>query len=428
MLIYYCETCGMRISDEEIESGAATKTSAETYACEKCAGAKKPVTAPPLPRATQGVPLPSGAHGATTRAAGRVTSRLAADTPKSGRAPNTSKSLLNPVFILSAVGIGLMIAGLALTFSKKKSDDGDKIAEVPAATASTTPLPLVPASGPEKKTDSSNTAAQTANASTSPSVKPSTSTESSTARSGGGLLGAMTEQNRSENSGDERQKYGQHLLDEAATKFKENPDDVWVYRARIDKVFRDYASVQAGKDAAKALADLKPPEGGAWPEGFVNREVWNGINGGKVADLTKHPNFAKPPNSTLKMTMLSTSGDIGDNYGSRVRGYLTAPQNGEYTFWIASDDESELWLSSDDKPGSKKKIASVGSFTGVQEWTKMPSQKSGPIVLQRGQRYYFEVLHKEGAGGDHIAVGWQLPNKQMERPIIGARLSPYSGN
>jgi hypothetical protein len=426
MLIYYCETCGMRISDEEIESGVAVKTSAEAYACEKCAGAKKPAAATTTAmRSTQGVPLPFGGHAATTRAAGRITSRLAGEPPKSGRAANSPGAPLNPVIILSAVGIGLMIAGLALTFSKKKSDEGDKVADT--ATTATTPLPLTP-SGSEKKTEPVNTAAQTAVSSTSPSpamkTTPSDSTETSSARGGGGLLGALTSQSRSENSGDERQKYGQYLLDEAAKKLKENPDDVWVYRARIDKVFRDYASVQAGKDAAKALGELKPPEGGAWPEGFVNREVWNGIGGGKVADLTKHPNFSKPPNSTLKMTMLATTGDIGDNYGSRIRGYLTAPQNGEYTFWIASDDESELWLSSDDKPDGKKKIASVGSFTGIQEWTKMPSQKSESITLQRGKRYYFEVLHKEGGGGDHIAVGWQLPNKQMERPIGGARLSP----
>ena len=31
---------------------------------------------------------------------------------------------------------------------------------------------------------------------------------------------------------------------------------------------------------------------------------------------------------------------------------------------------------------------------------------------------------KEGGGGDHVAVGWQLPNGTQERPIPGNRLMP----
>ena len=41
-----------------------------------------------------------------------------------------------------------------------------------------------------------------------------------------------------------------------------------------------------------------------------------------------------------------------------------------------------------------------------------------------GKRYYFEALHREGGGGDNLAVGWQLPDATMERPIPGNRLSP----
>jgi hypothetical protein len=42
-----------------------------------------------------------------------------------------------------------------------------------------------------------------------------------------------------------------------------------------------------------------------------------------------------------------------------------------------------------------------------------------------GQQYYIEALHKEGVGTDHMAVGWQLPNGTLERPIPGMRLIPY---
>ena len=45
--------------------------------------------------------------------------------------------------------------------------------------------------------------------------------------------------------------------------------------------------------------------------------------------------------------------------------------------------------------------------------------------LKAGRRYYVEALHKEGGGGDHVSVKWQLPNGQQEAPIPGNRLSPF---
>jgi hypothetical protein len=120
--------------------------------------------------------------------------------------------------------------------------------------------------------------------------------------------------------------------------------------------------------------------------------------------------------------------NFADNYGERIRGYITAPTTGSYTFWIASDDNSELWLSLDENPGNLKKIASItGSiWTGHNVWNAYPSQQSCPINLAGGKRYYIEVLHKEGTGGDNLSVGWQGPGitGDAERPIPLSRFTP----
>lgn len=97
-----------------------------------------------------------------------------------------------------------------------------------------------------------------------------------------------------------------------------------------------------------------------------------------------------------------------------------------YIFWIASDDYAELWLSTDENPANKVIIARVDGWTAPREWNKYASQQSLPITVQAGQRYYIEVLHKEGYGGDNLAVGWQLPSGALERPIPGSRLSPWT--
>jgi hypothetical protein len=50
------------------------------------------------------------------------------------------------------------------------------------------------------------------------------------------------------------------------------------------------------------------------------------------------------------------------------------------------------------------------------------------MPLVQGKRYYIEALHKQGVGGDHVSVGWQLPDGTMERPIPGSRLSPFEAD
>ena len=79
-----------------------------------------------------------------------------------------------------------------------------------------------------------------------------------------------------------------------------------------------------------------------------------------------------------------------------MRGYITAPATGKYTFWIAGDDNSELWLSLNDNPANKMRIGVVPGWTNSRQWDKYSTQKSAAINLTQGQRYYVEALQKEG--------------------------------
>ena len=137
-----------------------------------------------------------------------------------------------------------------------------------------------------------------------------------------------------------------------------------------------------------------------------------------------------PPNTTDTLPSFEAPTDWADNYGTRLRGYITAPVTGGYTFWIASDDQSELWLSTNDNPLNKVKIASVPDWTNSRQWDKFSSQKSAAITLQANQRYYVEALQKEGGGGDNLAVGWARPGQSSvpSEVIPGSVLSPFTGS
>jgi hypothetical protein len=83
--------------------------------------------------------------------------------------------------------------------------------------------------------------------------------------------------------------------------------------------------------------------------------------------------------------LLATVQQLGDNYGARLRGTVTAPITGSYTFFISSDDSGELWFSETPTGFDKKLIAWNSAWTDFNQWGKYNSQRSRAITLQAGQ-------------------------------------------
>ena len=171
--------------------------------------------------------------------------------------------------------------------------------------------------------------------------------------------------------------------------------------------------------------ELIPLARAATPSQGLLREIYTGISGLTVADLTNSARFPNNPTSTNYLTDFEAPIDIGEQYGQRVRGYVVPPTTGNYTFWISSDDGSTLYLSTDESPANKRVIASVATWTTPRQWDKEANQTSAAIRLESGRKYYVEALMKEEGGGDNLAVRWQLPDGKMEEPIPAARLIPF---
>ncbi|MCX6858194.1 MAG: putative Ig domain-containing protein, partial [Verrucomicrobia bacterium] len=163
--------------------------------------------------------------------------------------------------------------------------------------------------------------------------------------------------------------------------------------------------------------------------GTILREWWLNIGGGMaIQDLTGNAAYPNNPTGTDQPTNFEAPTNWADNYGTRMRGWVHPAVTGQYRFWIASDDNGRLLLSTNDNPANAVQIASVGEWTDSQQWTKFPTQASALITLQAGQRYYIEALMKEGAGGDNLAVGWQPPGTTSTVVIPGSQLSPWIPN
>jgi hypothetical protein len=128
------------------------------------------------------------------------------------------------------------------------------------------------------------------------------------------------------------------------------------------------------------------------------------------ASVTALPTFEAPIN-------------VADNYAQRVSGFFTPASDGNYVFFLASDDDGDLFLSTDATPANKKLIAQEvsGGWSASRAWntanapavstdvrsdsfaaSEWPTPNT--IALKKGVAYYIEAVEHEGGGGDNLAV------------------------
>lgn len=163
--------------------------------------------------------------------------------------------------------------------------------------------------------------------------------------------------------------------------------------------------------------------------GGILEEVWTNIPGDAVNDLLDHPDYPSRPTHRHRLTAFKTGVLQTNNYACRVIGYVHPPVTGDYRFWIASGGYAVLWLSPDEDPANKTRIASA--FGGaVEEWDppnpefKFQKPQSPKVPLIAGKRYFIQAIQKTGTGASHLEVAWSITG--AERKIIsGQFLSPY---
>jgi hypothetical protein len=161
---------------------------------------------------------------------------------------------------------------------------------------------------------------------------------------------------------------------------------------------------------------------------------YNNIANG-VLNLMSDASYPSAPYTNLT-TLTFNSGEItggnlenragfgaayGDNYGASLSGWITPPVTTNYYFYLASDDASELHISTDANPANWYKIAEeTGCCHGFQEPGNPTT--STPIALTGGQNYFIQALQTEGAGGDYVRVAWKMEGD----PTASTNLTPIA--
>ncbi len=163
------------------------------------------------------------------------------------------------------------------------------------------------------------------------------------------------------------------------------------------------------------------------------------IGGATVNDLLSDPRYPDEPSLILPVYAFDSRGafpdDTHENYGATLEGFLTPTESGDYTFFLRSDDGSQFWISSDDKP---ENLALVAEEVSCCQAFLEPDPDQGaawhdngsgigqttltPISLKAGTNYFVRVIYKEAGGGDYGQVAWRKAGDTN----IAARLKPVS--
>ncbi|CAB4023040.1 Neurogenic locus notch 1 [Paramuricea clavata] len=193
---------------------------------------------------------------------------------------------------------------------------------------------------------------------------------------------------------------------------KKNPN--YYTRQALAKVY--LTATKAEDQALKSIEADKAEHG-------VVVEYFTDIPGLEVAKLTSNPKYPKAPDEVQKLQTFETPQDKGDHYGARLRTYFMPPASGKYTFYISSDDDSQLFISMTDSGTPVKLLELYHMATGYQQWDKdVKKQTSKEVELKFGTPYMLTALFKEHEGKDHVSVGVKYPSGDVEKPMTGKYL------
>lgn len=167
--------------------------------------------------------------------------------------------------------------------------------------------------------------------------------------------------------------------------------------------------------------------------GGLLMEVYKGIDGTSLGALENASNFPDAPDQVELVSEFESPTNVHDSYGVRLRGWLIPKETGSYVFYVCSDDDGTLLLSSDESRENLIEIARDPSWHRPRDWLNPERRQvvqtlrdradrleneSVPIHLEAGKRYAIEARMKDGTGGDNLSVTWR--KREQDPPEKGA--------
>src|SRR5215510_2704200 len=172
--------------------------------------------------------------------------------------------------------------------------------------------------------------------------------------------------------------------------------------------------------------DRTPPSTFVFMKGYVEHNFY--VSGGTPESLLTDANYPDSPTFRTFEPLFEYPPDgtdgVGSNYRNGLFGWFLPPQTTNYVFFIASDNQGKLYLSTNEDSANIRLIAQETSQSDPRRWTNsalsdLPSKRSdhfpgtewpdgNTIRLEAGKRYFIEVLHSEGGEGDQVGATFTI--------------------
>jgi hypothetical protein len=177
--------------------------------------------------------------------------------------------------------------------------------------------------------------------------------------------------------------------------------------------------------AATLTVDANTPP--TLTQGFLRVQQWQNIGGntgsGGIVDLKTNFDSVTgdpitPPTVSYYVggaNVPSTSPNV-DNFGDKIWGWVKPDVSGDYYFFLASENSSELYFNATNSGAGTNTLPNVSSDAPVAFYygnnagfADPPNGRTfGPITLQAGTLYGMVVLLKCAAGAEFAQVAWRL--------------------
>lgn len=142
------------------------------------------------------------------------------------------------------------------------------------------------------------------------------------------------------------------------------------------------------------------------PSHGVVKEVWDNVQGDKVKEVAEISRV-RPANSVYIKANIDDFATGKDHFAARYSAWLTAPETGEYTFYLAADDAAELLLNTTGKENDLQILCEAPHYTPRHHFA--PGRSSATVRLEKGRRYALAVHFKDAVKDDHVALAWEGP-------------------
>ena len=183
--------------------------------------------------------------------------------------------------------------------------------------------------------------------------------------------------------------------------------------------------VMSGLSSTSAVVTFNIAQG-VQENGYAKVEWWygSGLAALEAGTLPPSTNVITSPRFEA-----DTTGTSGNNYANRISTLFHPPTSGNYVFFVCSDDQSDLFVSTDSTPGNKVKVAAETGWSNARQWNspggggstvaQRRSDQYSPdggvtvpysagIPMTAGQTYYIEMDHQDTGGGEDAGATYKL--------------------